>query len=222
LFLDEIGELPLAAQVRLLRVLQDGVFERVGGSRPLEVDVRIVAATHRDLGAMVRTGQFREDLWYRINVFMIRLPPLRERIGDIAPLADHFAAKAGQRFGATVALRVAPADLGLLERYEWPGNVRELAAVMERATILGEGKRLDVARALGVKPDDSGPSNGSAPASGEFPSLDDAIRTHIERALEKSHGRIDGPKGAAKLLAIHPNTLRSRMEKLGMRIRRED
>ena len=216
LFLDEIGELPLAAQVRLLRVLQDGVFERVGGGRPLEVDVRIVAATHRDLGAMVRAGQFREDLWYRINVFMIRLPPLRERIADIAPLAEHFAAKAGQRFGVSTTLRVTPSDLALLEAYGWPGNVRELSAVMERAAILGEGKRLDVPRALGsAAPQTTGTSsNGS-----EFPTLDDAIRLHIELALERCQGRIDGPKGAAKLLAIHPNTLRSRMEKLGMRAR---
>ena len=216
LFLDEIGELPLAAQVRLLRVLQDGVFERVGGSRPLVVDVRIVAATHRDLSAMVRAGQFREDLWYRINVFVIRLPPLRERAGDIAALAEHFAARAGSRFGATAPLRVTPADLALLERYEWPGNVRELAAVMERAAILGEGKRLDVARALGVREDTSVAANGTGRA---FPTLDDAIRLHIGLALERCQGRIDGPKGAAKLLAIHPNTLRSRMEKLGMRAR---
>ena len=219
LFLDEIGELPLAAQVRLLRVLQDGVFERVGGGRPLEVDVRIVAATHRDLSAMVRAGQFREDLWYRINVFMIRLPPLRERTADIAPLAEHFAAKAGQRFGAPAPLRITPADLALLEAYDWPGNVRELSAVMERAAILGEGKRLDVPRALGGAVAHPGATNGTN--GSEFPTLDDAIRSHIERALERCQGRIDGPKGAAKLLAIHPNTLRSRMEKLGMRARSE-
>jgi transcriptional regulator with GAF, ATPase, and Fis domain len=214
LFLDEIGELPLAAQVRLLRVLQDGVFERVGGARPLEVDVRIVAATHRDLGAMVRTGQFREDLWYRINVFVIRLPPLRERTGDIAALAEHFAARAAARFGASAPLRITQADVALLEAYDWPGNVRELSAVMERAAILGEGKRLDVARALGVRAE---APIVAAPPADNFPTLDDAIRTHIERALDHCKGRIDGPKGAAKLLAIHPNTLRSRMEKLGMR-----
>jgi len=221
LFLDEIGELTLAAQVRLLRVLQDGVFERVGGSEPLAVDVRIVAATHRDLAAMVRAGQFREDLWYRINVFMIRLPALRERRGDIALLADHFAARAGQRFGATVALRVSPEDVALLEDYAWPGNVRELQAVVERAAILGEYKRLDIARALGRTPAAGSSPNGPARVASDdaFPTLDDAIRTHIERALARCQGRIDGPKGAARLLAIHPNTLRSRMEKLGMRAR---
>jgi hydrogenase-4 transcriptional activator len=223
LFLDEIGELPLAAQVRLLRVLQDGVFERVGGSGSVRVDVRIVTATHRDLGAMVRTGQFRQDLWYRINVFAIRLPPLRERIGDIAALADHFATRAAQRFGAPLPLEISRSDLALLEQYDWPGNVRELAAVMERAAILGGGKRLDIARALGLRSDSTlsttpiaSNTNGSA-----FPTLDDAVRTHITQALERCAGRIDGPRGAARLLAIHPNTLRSRMEKLGMRRRAE-
>ncbi len=215
LFLDEIGELPLAAQVRLLRVLQDGVFERVGGSRSLKVDVRVVAATHRDLAAMVRTGQFREDLWYRINVFMIRLPPLRERLADIGLLAEHFAQRAARRFGFT-ALAVTAADVALLESYEWPGNVRELAAVIERAAILGEGRRLDIARALGVRRDDPADAGAGFAGSG-FPSLDDAIRNHIERALRQCHGRIEGAQGAARLLQIHPNTLRSRMHKLGVR-----
>jgi transcriptional regulator with GAF, ATPase, and Fis domain len=213
LFLDEIGELPLAAQVRLLRVVQDGRFERVGGTRALKVDVRLVAATHRDLGAMVRAGQFREDLWYRINVFMIRLPPLRERLDDIGPLADHFAHLAARRFGAGV-LRVTEADLALLKGYAWPGNVRELSAVIERAAILGEGRRLDVERALGVRVDPAAPS---APVGDEeFPTLDEAMRAHIERALMRCQGRIEGPSGAAKLLGLHPNTLRSKMNKLGV------
>jgi transcriptional regulator with GAF, ATPase, and Fis domain len=212
LFLDEIGELPLAAQIRLLRVLQDGVFERVGGTRPLQVDVRVVAATHRDLAEMVRNRQFREDLWYRINVFVIRLPPLRERRGDIGVLAEHFAERAARRFGAS-ALHVSPAQAALLESYAWPGNVRELAAVIERAAILGEGKGLDIERALGVQ------SHGvSVPDAGDrFPTLDDAIRHHIERALVRTQGQIDGQTGAARLLGMHPNTLRSRMDKLGIR-----
>jgi transcriptional regulator with GAF, ATPase, and Fis domain len=221
LFLDEIGELPLPAQVRLLRVVQDGVFERVGGSRALEVDVRIVAATHRDLGAMTTTGQFREDLWYRINVFTIRLPPLRERLGDIRALAEHFTQRAAQRFGL-VGLRVTAADIALLERYDWPGNIRELAAVLERAAILGEGGRLDVARALGTGNTPRVERAIEAPApveTGEFPTLDQAMTAHISRALARCHNRIDGPRGAAKLLAIHPNTLRSRMQKLGVRVR---
>jgi transcriptional regulator with GAF, ATPase, and Fis domain len=213
LFLDEIGELPLAAQVRLLRVLQDGMFERVGGTRSLKVDIRLVAATHRDLGAMVRAGQFREDLWYRINVFTIRLPPLRERLDDIGPLAEHFAQIAARRFGVG-ALRVTPADLALLKAYAWPGNVRELSAVIERAAILGEGRRLDVERSLGVRTE---PAGAAAPAGDEeFPTLDDAMRAHIQRALMRCQGRIEGPQGAARLLGLHPNTLRSKMNKLGV------
>ena len=213
LFLDEIAELPLAAQVRLLRVLQDGMFERVGGTRALKVDVWIVAATHRDLAAMVRASQFRDDLWYRINVFVIRLPPLRERPDDIAALADHFAARAARRFGVA-SLRVTPDDLELLKGYAWPGNVRELSAVIERAAILGEGKRLDVERSIGVRVDTGAPVT---PARGAFPTLDEAMRAHIERALARCQGRIEGATGAAKLLGLHANTLRSRMTKLGVR-----
>jgi len=233
LFLDEIAELPLAAQVRLLRVLQDGVFERVGGTRPLAVKVRIIAATHRDLGAMVRAGLFREDLWYRINVFMIRLPPLRERRDDIGALAEHFAGLAAQRYGVS-ALRVTAGDLALLRAYAWPGNVRELAAVIERAAILGEGKRLDVERSLGVRieapapaPVAAAPARSAAPAmsaapapresNDDFPTLEAATRVHIERALVRCQGRIEGPNGAAALLDLHPNTLRSKMSKLGVR-----
>ena len=149
LFLDECGELPLAAQVRLLRILQDGTFERVGGERQMNCDVRIIAATHRDLPSMVAAGRFREDLWYRVAVFPIRLPPLRERIEDIPMLATHFALRAASRLGSP-ALVPTPEDLDLLVAYSWPGNVRELAAVIERAAILGDGKRLEVAKALGV------------------------------------------------------------------------
>ena len=213
LFLDEIGELPLAAQVRLLRVLQDGTFERVGGSETLHVDVRVIAATHRDLTALVRANRFREDLWYRIHVFAIRLPPLRQRRGDIAELAQHFAERAGRRLGAT-QLTASPEDIALLQSYDWPGNVRELAAVIERAAILGSGVRLELSRALGLT--DAPP----APASNDddaFPTLDDAIRQHIQRALVRARGKIDGEGGAARLLGVHANTLRSRMEKLGLR-----
>jgi hydrogenase-4 transcriptional activator len=149
LFLDEIGELPMAAQVRLLRVLQDGSLERVGGTHAITVDVRIVAATHRNLETMVAEGRFREDLWYRISVFPIRLPPLRERLQDIPTLAAHFARRAGQRLGG-MDLTPSARDIELLSAYAWPGNVRELAAVIERAAILGDGKRLQVASALGT------------------------------------------------------------------------
>lgn len=149
LLLDEIGELPLAAQVRLLRVLQDGTFHRVGGERPLRTDVRIVAATHRDLPSMVHAGSFREDLWYRLSVFPIHLPPLRSRREDIGSLAQYFADRAGRRLGGS-SLRLQPDDIALLQTYDWPGNARELAAVIERAAILGDGRRLEVPAALGM------------------------------------------------------------------------
>ena len=206
LFLDEVGELPLAAQVRLLRVLQDGSFQRVGGQESRTADVRIVAATHRDLPALVATGAFRQDLWFRISVFPLRIPPLRERPGDIPSLAAHFAASAGSRlFGA--ALVPSPSDIGLLVGYPWPGNVRELAAVIERAAILGDGKRLDVATAIGVMP----PAGGYAL---ERVSATDVAT--IEAALRECLGRIEGPFGAARKLGVNPHTLRARMRKFGI------
>ncbi|MCO5762371.1 MAG: sigma-54 dependent transcriptional regulator [Chromatiaceae bacterium] len=263
LFLDEIGELAPSIQVRLLRILQDGSFERVGGQQTLHVDVRLIAATHRDLRAMVGDGQFRADLWYRINVFPLHLPALRERPEDIPALANHFAEKAAVRLGLALQLPT-PADLALLRAYPWPGNVRELAAVIERAAILGDGQGLEVERALGTGPLLHGAQlpaqaananaahvtgngstaagtrtgNGSAAtataaasaatataAGGANPAiapagiiepLDVAIRQHIERALAQCHGRVEGPFGAARLLAVNPDTLRSRMRKLGI------
>ena len=217
LFLDEIGELAPAVQVRLLRVLQEGELVRVGGTRTVHVDVRIVAATHRDLSAMVEARAFREDLYYRVSAFPIVIPPLRERRADIAELAAYFAARAAQRFGVR-ACTVAGADLALLRRYAWPGNVRELASVIDRAALLGDGRTIDVARSLGL----SRPATPSpAPArSGDIEPLDDVIRAHIERALVATHGRIDGPFGAARRLAINPHTLRGKMRKLGIDWRR--
>ena len=225
LLLDELGELPLAAQVRLLRILQDGWLDRVGGQRPINVDVRIVAATHRDLATMVAEGQFREDLWYRVAVFPIRLPPLRERREDIAELARHFAERAATRFGLYPAMPT-PEDLDLLTAYPWPGNVRELATVIDRAAILGDGKCLEVAKSLGVPT--SPASAASIPAPPPPPpaapvaqprkivSLDMAMRQHIEAALDACGGRIEGVHGAASLLEINPHTLRARMRKLGI------
>ncbi len=223
LFLDEIGELTPAAQVRLLRILQDGSFERVGGQRTLTVDVRLVAATHRNLGDMVKAGAFRQDLWYRISVFPIQLPPLRERPGDIPDLAANFAMSAGKRLGG-VPLVPSAQDIALLLSYPWPGNVRELASVIERAAILGDGRRLEVAAALGA-----GPRVAESAAPGEEPppqeregeertdaSLDAAMRRHIEDALAATAGRIEGERGAARLLGINPHTLRARMRKLGI------
>lgn len=222
LFLDEIGELPLDAQVRFLRVLQDGYVERVGGAKPIRVNVRVVAATHRDLAAMVRESMFREDLWYRIAVFPILLPPLRDRVGDIPSLARHFTQRAAIRFGLAP---VAPteADIQLLQSYDWPGNIRELGAVIDRAAILGDGHSLEFAAALGVAAPvilraDSRHTelhmNGSTTNRPRLVTLNDAMRSHIESALRATRGRIEGPGGAAKLLAINPHTLRARMRKL--------
>ncbi len=221
LFLDEIGELPPAAQVRLLRILQDGWLERVGGEHPVHVDVRIVAATHRDLAALVAEGRFREDLWYRIAVFPLVLPPLRERVEDIAELARHFAQRAATRFGLAPASPTEQ-DIAMLSAYRWPGNIRELAAVIDRATILGNGERLEVGMALGTPlPPRAAPARIGAAAPAPAPvatikSLDAAMRRHVEAALAATRGRVEGPLGAAALLQINPHTLRARMRKLGI------
>jgi transcriptional regulator with GAF, ATPase, and Fis domain len=222
LFLDEIGELSAAAQVRLLRILQDGSFQRVGGQQMLTVNVRVVAATNRDLHRMVREGSFREDVWYRIAVFPIHLPALRERPEDIPPLARHFALRASERLGLAPQVPSA-ADLALLAGYPWPGNVRELAAVLERAAILGDGKCLEVAAALGT-----GRPAAVPIAAAEIPratppaatSLEAVERRHIEEVLAQTAGRVEGHFGAARILGLNPNTLRSRMRKLGVEPRR--
>ncbi len=240
LFLDECGELPPAAQVRLLRILQDGTFERVGGERQIHVDVRVVAATHRNLQGMVGEGTFREDLWYRLAVFPIHLPPLRDRPEDIPALAAHFALRAAKRFGLPGRMPT-PQDVNLLAAYGWPGNVRELSSVIERAAILGDGTRLDIATALGVSaPRNEPKSLANAPSpiptlntalraphseplaprpsplapTADFAVLDTAMRGHIEAALQRTRGRIEGPRGAAKLLGVNPHTLCARMRKL--------
>lgn len=220
LFLDEVGELPAAAQVRLLRILQDGAFERVGGQRSLQADVRIIAATHRDLKQMVSHKHFREDLWYRIAVFPIELPPLRNRPEDIPALAAHFALRACRRFGFPPQVPTSD-DLNLLVRYSWPGNVRELAAVLDRAAILGDGRSLQVAKALGAPAPENGPhaiqaANELPVESAEFPTLNQAMARHIEAALIRTRGQIEGTSGAAALLGINPHTLRARMRKLGV------
>jgi transcriptional regulator with GAF, ATPase, and Fis domain len=185
----------------------------VGGQHSIKVNVRIVAATHRFLDEMVHAGTFREDLWYRISVFPIRLPPLRERAHDIPELAAHFARHAGTRIGGQ-PLTPSPEDLEMLSSYDWPGNVRELASVIERATILGNGRHLDVRSALGTMKLNRSPAHHR---SGEFPKLDSVVQTHIESALRRSSGRIEGAGGAASLLGINPHTLRARMRKLGIK-----
>jgi transcriptional regulator with GAF, ATPase, and Fis domain len=215
LFLDEVAELPLDAQVRLLRILQDGTFERVGGQKTQSVDVRIIAATHRNLRDMVARGTFREDLWYRIGVFPIEIPALRERPEDIPMLATHFAARAGMRLGGAPLALDAEA-IEQLVMYPWPGNVRELGAVIERAAILGDGHRLHVAAALGhsAPAGSQGDGGGESPASEPLETLDRAMARQIERALKATRGRIEGRAGAAALLGLNPHTLRARMRKL--------
>jgi transcriptional regulator with GAF, ATPase, and Fis domain len=222
LFLDEIGELPLDAQVRFLRVLQDGFVERVGSADPIRVNVRVVAATHRDLASMVRESTFREDLWYRIAVFPILLPPLRERREDIPAIARHFAERAAVRFGLAPVMP-NDADIRLLETYDWPGNIRELGTVIDRAAILGNGRSLELAAALGLaiprRPVEALSSNQLAPAisnavASTSLTLEAAMKSHIEAALRATQGRIEGPHGAARQLAINPHTLRARMRKL--------
>ena len=215
LFLDEIGELALPAQVRLLRVVQDGELVRVGGERPVRVNVRIVAATHRDLPAMVEAQTFREDLYYRLAVFPIVIPPLRDRPSDIRAFAEYFAERAANRFGLR-AVSVSDADVRALTEYRWPGNVREIAAVMDRAVLIGQGRSLNVRDALGSSARPTGSprhSSPAAPAAGIEP-LDVVMRRHIEAALQETQGRVEGPYGAARLLKINPHTLRARMRKL--------
>jgi transcriptional regulator with GAF, ATPase, and Fis domain len=219
LLLDEVAELPLPAQVRFLRVLQDGTFERVGGVRPLRVDVRIVAATHRDLPRMIADGRFREDLWYRVAGFPLLLPPVRERVEDIRELAEHFALRAARRFGLRAVVPTGE-DISTLAEYEWPGNVRELQSVIERAAILGDGESLDIRTALrGAAPPAPKSPRGPSSTAGRpqtVATLDEAMRAHIELALRHSKGQVEGLGGAADLLGINPHTLRGRMRKLNI------
>ena len=216
LFLDEVGELALAAQVRLLRVVQDGEVVRVGGERPVRVNVRIVAATHRDLPALVERQAFREDLYYRLSVFPIVIPPLRDRPSDIRAFAEYFADRAANRFGLR-AMPVSDDDVRVLAEYRWPGNVREMAAVMDRAVLIGQGRALNVGAALGLstRVDTVARTRASVPQSASsIEPLDVVIRRHIEAALAATHGRVEGLYGAARLLKINPHTLRARMRKL--------
>lgn len=233
IFLDEIGEVPLDVQVKLLRVLQEREFERVGGSSSIRADVRVIAATNRDLRAAAGMGEFREDLYFRLNVFPIHVPPLRERIDDI-PLMVQFMLK---KFAAGVGKRivsVAEDTLDRLRTYTWPGNVRELENIVERAVILASGDRLEIppsaflpstATALGAQAPAVAPDSSSIPlaapptpvgATQPDSSLMAVEREHILATLARTRWVIDGPSGAARILNLHPNTLRSRMKKLGI------
>ncbi len=227
LFLDEIGELPPAAQVRLLRVLQHGEIERVGGSRAVDVDVRIITATHRDLEAMVAEGRFREDLWFRINVFPIRIPPLRHRTDDIRALVQHFVTHKSRELKLGPPPPIARGALEPLLAYGWPGNVRELANVVERALILGQGAPMTFEPLLPMGATGSSrPEPLASTADGEdeddvLETLDEATAHHIRRALRRTGGKIHGPGGAAELLGLKANTLRYRMDKLGVAYRKK-
>src|SRR5437867_3105146 len=228
IFLDEVGELPLETQVKLLRVLQEQEFEPVGSNQTVRVDVRVIAATNRDLEEAVRAGRFRADLFYRLNVFPLRVPPLRERASDIPQLAMFFLSRFAKRFGRQVDT-IASETMDRLVSYPWPGNIRELQNVIERAVVLSRGPALELDRDLLPGTAGPGPEPGverhaerdrpvaKSAASGLAAALEETERAHIVAALERADGVIEGPRGAAKILKMHPNTLRSRMEKLGIR-----
>jgi formate hydrogenlyase transcriptional activator len=208
IFLDEVGEIPVEVQAKLLRVMQEREFERVGGSAPIQVDVRVIAASNRDLLKAVRDKTFREDLYYRLNVFPIALPSLRERTEDIPLLAHFFANKFMTRIGKRLQA-ISQRTMQRLVAYPWPGNIRELENILERAVILSQGNTLEIGPDL--LPD-------SIPVAPNQEQLDLATmeRNHILRVLEQTDWVIEGPRGAAKLLGLHANTLRSRMKKFGI------
>ncbi len=213
-FLDEISELPPPAQVRLLRVLQNKIIERVGGTDAIPVDIRVIAATHRNLEEMVASGQFREDLWFRLNVLPIRIPPLRSRREDIPALVEHFIKKKSQQLNLPAPPSLFPEAMEKLTAYNWPGNVRELENVIERELILSKGGPLTFRNVHIQTPGGKAPDNGIA--GEDILELDEVYARHIKKVLVLSHGKINGPGGAAEILRINPNTLRNRMKKLGI------
>jgi formate hydrogenlyase transcriptional activator len=211
LFLDEVGELPLEAQAKLLRVMQEREFERVGGTIPVRVNVRVIAATNRDLVKMTKEGKFREDLYYRLKVFPVLLPPLRERKDDVPLLVRFFVNKFSSRIGKRI-VNIGKETLDLLVAYPWPGNIRELENVLERAVILTEGPELEIDPELLPVSDGMHDTDAGQPGK----SLLQVEKDHILSVLNQTNWVIEGRDGAAKLLAIHPNTLRSRLKKLGI------
>ncbi|MBN2125176.1 MAG: sigma 54-interacting transcriptional regulator, partial [Deltaproteobacteria bacterium] len=218
IFLDEIGDLPPAAQIRLLRVLQQHEIERVGGTASIPVDVRIISATHRNLEEMVRSGRFREDLWFRLNVFPLVIPPLRRRIEDIPALVTHFMERKSRELKIRNLPSLAPGVLDRLQAYDWPGNVRELENLVERELILnqirnsGDSLRFDTLAAFALQ------EKRELHAMGDrgIRPLDEMIAVHIREALDRSKGKVEGENGAARMLGLHPSTLRGRMRKLGI------
>ena len=214
IFLDEVGELSPEAQVRLLRVLQEREIERLGGAEPIRVDIRVIAATHRDLEAMLAQGRFREDLYFRLRVFPILIPPLRQRPADIPALVHYFIQKKSRELGLRSRTAIAPGTMEALLDYAWPGNVRELENAVERALILSRGGPL-------VFPDLGGrtvekASIGPMVLPEEPLALNEVTARHIRRVLQMTRGRVHGPAGAARLLEVNPSTLRKRMKKLNI------
>jgi formate hydrogenlyase transcriptional activator len=232
LFLDEIGDLPMALQPKLLRVLQEQEFERLGSCRTHRINVRLVAATHRDLADMVARDEFRSDLYYRLNVFPVLIPPLRERRDDIRQLILHFVEVFSRRMGKRIE-RIPETTMNAFSNYDWPGNVRELQNLVERAVIRAENgvlpNPLSTPQAstnsllklgrdlLKVHESSTRTKPGAMPESQSTDSLDDIQRQHILRVLDRTGWVISGPKGAGAILNLHPNTLRSLMNRLGIR-----
>jgi formate hydrogenlyase transcriptional activator len=230
IFLDEISELPLETQTKLLRVLQEGEFEPVGSSKTVKVDVRVIAATNRDLQKDIAAGRFRADLFYRLNVFPISVPALRDRREDIPVLAQHFLERFARKFGKALK-RIDPESLRRLQEYSWPGNIRDLQNTIERAAILSPGDCLQVNWALeasspgmpaasaspGSNGDSHAPNAEPVPGGGDSSSLAEMERQHILAILKKTRGVIEGPAGAARLLNLKPSTTRFRIKKLGIK-----
>jgi transcriptional regulator with GAF, ATPase, and Fis domain len=213
IFLDEIGELPPQAQVRLLRVFQNKEIERVGGTKTITLDIRIIAATNRNLEEMVKEKRFREDLWFRLNVFPIQIPPLCERKMDIPALVQHFISMKAGELKLPDIPKLSPGTIDALMEYRWPGNVRELQNVIERALILNPGGPLTFENLNQGKPKKSAKYAEEGQVT---ENLNEVISRHIRRILSKTNGKVNGPDGAAALLGINPSTLRNRMKKLGV------
>ena len=204
LLLDEIAEMPLETQAKLLRVLQEGQIERLGSTKSIKVDVRILAASNRNLAEEVENGRFRRDLFYRLNVFPINVPPLRQRVEDIPQLTWKFVYEFGQRMGRKIS-RIASSDLDALMAYSWPGNIRELRNAIEHALIVSKGEALDLSQFV-----------PSLQRKSSLVTLKDLEYQHILETLKTTHGRIKGKGGAAELLGLNSSTLYSRMRKLNI------
>jgi transcriptional regulator with GAF, ATPase, and Fis domain len=214
IFLDEIGDISMEAQVKILRVMQEREFDRVGGTKTIRVDTRIVAATNRDLEAEVENGRFRQDLFFRLNVIPIRVPPLRERKEDIPQLVEHFVAKYGPGMNRAIK-RIDSKAMERLMRYDWPGNIRELENVVERGLVLGSGEVLRFDKQL---LGDSQPLTRAE--AEEFTTLEEFECQYILKVLERTGGVVSGAQGAARILGMKPTTLQSRMKKLGIQPQR--